>query len=129
MIIYLFLHLSSQFAWTCNIKCSVVIHGMQDDAPPPTQQSQSQRDYVEGPSNHQQLLMGKAAFARLSQAHGTTVSGFVAKDVAQSQRDAEVGPAFISGGKKYVSLKNLGAAVAQVNKNKNKRPSKAKNKK
>ena len=83
-----------------------------------SQPSQSQREYVEGPSNHQQLLQGKASFARFYQAHGSTVSGFVAEDVIESQRDDAIGTAFLSGGMKYVSLKNLGPTMEQLNNNK-----------
>lgn len=56
----------------------------------------------------------------LSQAHGNLVSGFVAQDVVQSQKDATIGPAFVSGGKKYVSLKNLGPTMEELNKKKKK---------
>lgn len=84
---------------------------------------------MEGPSNHQQLLQGKASFAKLSSAHSNTISGFTTPTLVQSQTDSSLGPSFISGGKKYVSLKNLAPAIEEINKKKKAKVTKEKKKK
>lgn len=83
----------------------------------PTQASQAPA-YTEGPTNHQQLLQAKADFARLSQTQSTsTISGLGAPSLFESQQDSSLGPAFMSGGKKFVSLKNLAPAIEELKKN------------
>lgn len=86
-----------------------------DEQPIPTPASQPHRDCVEGPSNHQQLLQGEASFAKLSKAHGATVSGLTAPSVVESQTDKKMGPSYVCGGKKWISLSNLTPSVEQLN--------------